>query len=100
MGVKSHRMQVMKASFFGESVEPQQYINNNDMRPREFRLGSKSVLNSTGFDDDKAMHEARFYSPVKTASLTIYPDLDSREDARMAKERRIGTILTNYNCLI
>ena len=92
MGVKSHRMQVMKASFFGESEEPQQFINNNDMRPREFRLRSKSVLSSTGFDDldGSSIHERPIYSPVKTKSLTIYPELPPRDDKRTAKERKLG----------
>ncbi len=93
MGVKSHRMQVMKASFFGQSDEPQQYINNNDMRPREFRPGNKSVLSSTGFDefDGKSIHEHPIYSPMKTKSLTIYPE--PRDDTRTAKERKIGLII-------
>jgi hypothetical protein len=95
MGVKSHHMQVMKASFFGQSEEPQQYINNNDMRPREFRLRNKSVLNSTGFDefDGKSIHERPIYSPIKTKSMTIYPEPPSRDDTRTVKERRIGLII-------
>ena len=96
MGVKSHRMQVMKASFFAQSEEPQRrYINNNDMRPREFRLGTRSVLHSTGFDefDGKSMHERPIYSPVKTKSMTIYPESPSRDDTRGAKERRIGSFV-------
>jgi hypothetical protein len=94
MGVKSHRMQVMKASFFGDSDEAQQYINNNDMRPREFRLGNKSVLSSTGFDefDGKSIHERPIYSPMKTKSLTIYPE--PQDDARIVKERRTGSFFS------
>lgn len=88
-------MQVMKASFFGESEEPQQYINNNDMRPKEFRLGNKSVLNSTGFDefDRKSVSERPIYSPVKTKSVTLYPESLSQGDTRNVKERKTGMIV-------
>ena len=80
----------MKASFFGETDEAQQYINNNDMRPREFRLGNKSVLNSTGFDEFGGRVDRPIYSPVKTKSVTLYPETLPRDESRSAKERRIG----------
>ena len=95
-------MQVMKASFFGELEEPQQYINNNDMRPKEFRLGNKSVLNSTGFDefDRKSVSERPIYSPVKTKSVTLYPESISQSDTRNVKERRTGMTDCFIPCMI
>lgn len=91
MGVKSHRMQVMKASFFGESKETRQYIDNNRIKQDELTLGNKSVMNGSGFDEI-SVGERLVYSPVKIKSLTIHPDIFYTDVERSAKERRTGLL--------
>ena len=93
MGVKSQRMQIMKASFFGESEEvlkPRE--DKTELGSTSLPVGNSSVLSSTAIDEfpRKPLHSQRMYSPV-TATVKGVPAVPlTRTVMRASKERKTG----------